>query len=938
MLKVLRTIFRLSPVCLVLLLALPVQAATLNVDTNDPTCNDTTGGPYCTIQAAIDAASATDTVDVAAGTYAEYLEIDKALTLQGPNTGAAGYASSRLPEAKIVPPGDRLADGSNGEPVLLGVRASDVTIDGLEFNGDNPNVDSTDSGAAAYPDLNGVDVNTNTGILVPAYEGAQYNNVAIRNNIIRNLNWYGIYTGGLAGNSTTLSQGGVIERNYIDNLPGSRADNGSSRRGIGMFNEFYADIRDNLITRTRFGIQTGASSVAPTGSFPTSYEISGNTIEAERIGIWHNLYDSGTPDFSLDRNAITAAAGFENSVDGFQIVSISNNVSFSDNAVENSNVGMYFGNIINPVSIVDGSLFNNNIGIRANDFFNGPITLNISGISISNSSTAGIVIEDDSDTGANDNAISVTLSNSVLRSNSAANGIVLSDTHGPSSITVDVDDTEIGEFDNGILFEGGGTLDASLSDVDTTCFTRNVVGINNSDDDTIAIAANTFYDNTSLTAGPVTNNTPTLATASCVSILPVANDDVGSTTVNTPTSPIDVTANDTGNVDPTTVAIVGVVPDGSASVNSTTGEITFTPNLGFSGTTQFQYTVDQMTTGYTSNLATVTIDVTNAATGACSVVPDNAEIFEGDSFSLTVRCDDLSEDPFGVEVAHIVDPNSASITPPAFPYTVGEFETVPPAANFLASFNSTSEFLYGASLTNGGFDFNTGNTSSATDNSFTVTSTGNYGTSKGQTSDITATLSLDGNLKLSNDQGQPIADTELDGSVLIQDLISVRGSVQSDILAANLTSFNQVSVSLDDVSEAVTNPSAPFATGPTDITVTPFELSYDEPDNFRDKAAGIYEVEFTMDALGHTACIFTEDNLPTVFDNGATTLLSGDANDDDVINDLDTQAIAGVFNTTTGTPTETDINGDGTINVLDLVHVGRNFGTDATTDPAYCDE
>jgi len=42
--------------------AVAVWGATLNVDNSDPGCSDTTGTPYCTIQAAITAASSGDTI------------------------------------------------------------------------------------------------------------------------------------------------------------------------------------------------------------------------------------------------------------------------------------------------------------------------------------------------------------------------------------------------------------------------------------------------------------------------------------------------------------------------------------------------------------------------------------------------------------------------------------------------------------------------------------------------------------------------------------------------------------------------------------------------------------------------------------------------------------------------------------------------------------
>lgn len=69
---------------------LPVlcSAATLNVDKGDPSCNDTTGTPYCTISAGVSHASAGDTVAVGVGTYSENLTIAKDITLLGAGAGS----------------------------------------------------------------------------------------------------------------------------------------------------------------------------------------------------------------------------------------------------------------------------------------------------------------------------------------------------------------------------------------------------------------------------------------------------------------------------------------------------------------------------------------------------------------------------------------------------------------------------------------------------------------------------------------------------------------------------------------------------------------------------------------------------------------------------------------------------------------------------------
>ena len=98
---------------------------------------------------------------------------------------------------------------------------------------------------------------------------------------------------------------------------------------------------------------------------------------------------------------------------------------------------------------------------------------------------------------------------------------------------------------------------------------------------------------------------------------PTATNDTASTLEDTLVN-INVTANDTdpdGNstIDKSTVTITQPA-NGSATVNATTGVVTYTPNDGFFGTDTFTYTVRD-DAGNVSNPATVTVSVTAVASG-----------------------------------------------------------------------------------------------------------------------------------------------------------------------------------------------------------------------------------------------------------------------------------------------------------------------------------
>ncbi|MFM7172013.1 MAG: hypothetical protein ACKO4U_03130, partial [Caldilinea sp.] len=126
--KPLQTMWRgLLAAAAAVLLAL-VGTQSTNAQSTLTVCAD--GCTHTTIQAAINAAAAGDTIQVAAGTYAELVTINKQLTLLGPNASKVGNAPDRVDEATIRFP----AGATNGSSLVsVSQDIHNVTIAGFNF-------------------------------------------------------------------------------------------------------------------------------------------------------------------------------------------------------------------------------------------------------------------------------------------------------------------------------------------------------------------------------------------------------------------------------------------------------------------------------------------------------------------------------------------------------------------------------------------------------------------------------------------------------------------------------------------------------------------------------------------------------------------------------------------------------------------------------------
>ena len=312
------------------------------------------------IGAEITKSQAGDTVLVGPGTYAENLVVDKRLDIRGPNYGVAGNAA-RGAEAVIMPATSAIASGE-----LIHVAASDVTLDGLTLDGDNPALNS------GFAGTNGADLDASEAVTVYA---DSVNNLNVAHNVIRNFSYFGVTLYG--GATSAATSGHMVSDNLIKDLGTYDAASGISKWGGGVliYNNQYAKVTDNVMENVRIGIQTGNFSQANPGSMD-SQGIDGNAIQARRTGIFHNLHYGPASPYTLSNNTLTGLANEnEVSVRGILLSSLSVPSLSSGNAISMSGVtaassGYEVWNVqaSSPTAITGGSVTGAAIGLFLNNF------------------------------------------------------------------------------------------------------------------------------------------------------------------------------------------------------------------------------------------------------------------------------------------------------------------------------------------------------------------------------------------------------------------------------------------------------------------------------------------------------------------------------------------------------------------------------------------
>ena len=215
--------------------------------------------------------------------------------------------------------------------------------------------------------LRGADINAAEAIA--SFEGV--GSIRLVNNIITNTSYSGVdfYNYYNSGAPTADNH---IQNNKFDNIGYVPYGFGF---GVLIYNNFYADVSDNVMTDVRLGVQTGNFSMANPG---TTQDISDNIISCTQLGIFHNLAYDGASAFTISNNVISFLYEVGSTEwDGVEISSIQSSVGATivnniiTGAITNETTVCY--NVWNcptslGITISDGSVSNASYGVWLNNW------------------------------------------------------------------------------------------------------------------------------------------------------------------------------------------------------------------------------------------------------------------------------------------------------------------------------------------------------------------------------------------------------------------------------------------------------------------------------------------------------------------------------------------------------------------------------------------
>lgn len=360
-----------------------------------------------------------------------------------------------------------------------------------------------------------------------------------------------------------------------------------------------------------------------------------------------------------------------------------------------------------------------------------------------------------------------------------------------------------------------------------------------------------------------------------------------------------ITVLDVSGVSPSLVATlpVGTGPRGAAIIDS--DNVVLVANRDNSTVSRYDLTTLTPLSTISSIGSANHIAVYEPSSDPECLIDAPTSINEGDPFTATLSCTNLT-DVYGFEYAQSVSPTSPVITPVTSTFVNGDIFSAASTLTLVNDINdSFAQSLQSPESPVSG-DFDLGSLTYNTDDPGV------------------ATLDLD-ELILGDINGiEILASTVASTDITIVDLLlaSVSGTARRET-GADVTSA--ISILADGISPDTMGTANGF-----------FSFVYDEE-------TVALDASLTVNAPGHVSCLTADLGLTDDTLNILTpiTLLAGDVDNNDLIDITDGSIIVQERFLPGSAPVGTtpDLNEDGSITILDLIHVGRNFGS---TGPSAC--